>query len=58
MLKSLFLVGTIRREMETTLKLDPSHGGAHHVLGELYWQLPGFAGGDKELAVREFEKAL
>lgn len=58
MMKSLFLVGPIRREMEAAIALDPSHGGAHHVLGELLWQLPGFAGGDKKKALAEYEKAL
>ena len=58
MMKSLFLVGPIRREMEAALKLDPHHGGAHHVLGELLWQLPGFVGGDKKRALAEFEAAL
>lgn len=57
-MKALFLVKPIKREMEATLALDPSHGGAHHVLGEILWQLPGFAGGDKKRALREFEEAV
>lgn len=57
-MKSLFLVKPIKREMEATLKLDPAHGGAHHVLGEILWQLPGFAGGDKRRALAEFEEAV
>ena len=57
-LKSLSLVGPIKREMETTLRLDPTYGGAYHVLAELYWQLPGFAGGDKKKALQYYEKAL
>lgn len=58
LLKSLFLVGPIRREMREVLRLDPGHGGAHHVLGEILWQLPGIAGGDKKAAVKEFEEAV
>lgn len=57
-MKALFLVKPIKREMEATLKLDPAHGGAHHVLGEILWQLPGFAGGDKKQALKEFEEAV
>lgn len=57
MLRSLFLVGPIKSRMRRVLELDPGHGGAHHVLGELYRQLPGFAGGSKRKAVSEFEAA-
>jgi tetratricopeptide (TPR) repeat protein len=57
-MKALFLVKPIKRAMEATLKLDPAHGGAHHVLGEILWQLPGFAGGDKKRALHEFEEAV
>lgn len=57
-MKALFLVKPIKREMEATLALDPAHGGAHHVLGEILWQLPGFAGGDKKQATKEFEEAV
>ena len=57
-LKALFLIKPIRHEMEETLKLDPKHGGAHRVLGEILWQVPGFAGGDKKKALAEFETAV
>lgn len=57
-LKSLFLVGPIKRQMQAVLRLAPDYGGAHHVLGELLWQLPGFAGGDKRKALEEFEAAV
>ena len=56
--KSLFLVGPMRREMRTVLRLDPNHGGAHHVLGEMLMRLPAFAGGSKTAAVKEFEDAV
>ncbi len=58
MLRSLFLVGPIKKRMLRVLELDPGHGGAHHLLGELYRQLPGFAGGSKRKAVLEFEAAV
>jgi glycerate kinase len=57
-LKALFLIKPIRAQMHETLALDPSFGGAHHVLGEMLWQIPGFAGGDKKQALKEFETAV
>ena len=57
-MKSLFLIKPIRREMQETIRLDPKHGGAHRVLGEILWQVPGFAGGDKKKALEEFEAAV
>ena len=57
-LHSLFLIKPIRKEMNETLRLDPSHGGAHRVLGEILWQVPGFAGGDKKQALAEFETSV
>ncbi len=57
-LKSLFLIKPIRREMSEALRLDPGHGGAHRVLGEILWQVPGFAGGDKKKALAEFEASV
>jgi glycerate kinase len=56
--KSLSLVDPIREEARKTLELDPKHGGAWHLLAEVDWQVPGFAGGDKKRALGEFEKAL
>lgn len=56
--KSLFLVRPIKAEMRRVLELDPSHGGARHVLGEMLRQIPRFAGGSKKGAVRELETAL
>ncbi|TBR26185.1 hypothetical protein EPO15_00660 [bacterium] len=57
-LRSLSLVKPIRAEMAKTLQLDPKHGGAHQVLGQVLWKLPRFAGGDKKKALEEFETAV
>ena len=57
-LKAMFLIKPIRREMAETLRLDPHQGGAHRVLGEMLWQIPGFAGGDKKQALAEYETAV
>ncbi|MBI4677118.1 MAG: tetratricopeptide repeat protein [Elusimicrobia bacterium] len=56
--KSLSLVGVMRREMEAVLKLDYNHGGAHHVLGEMYRELPRFVGGSKKKSLAELELAF
>ncbi|MDD5304818.1 MAG: TRAP transporter TatT component family protein, partial [Elusimicrobia bacterium] len=58
MMKALFTLKTIKREVAETLKLDPRHGGAHHMLAEILWQVPGIAGGDKKKALSEFELAV
>jgi len=58
MMRSLFMVGPLRKRMEGTLLLAPCHAPAHHVLGELLWQLPGVLGGSKAAARRELEAAL
>lgn len=57
-MKAMFLIKPIRAEMAATLKLDPNYGGAHRVLGEMLWQIPGFAGGDKKKALEEYETAI
>ncbi|PIR15618.1 MAG: hypothetical protein COV48_13350, partial [Elusimicrobia bacterium CG11_big_fil_rev_8_21_14_0_20_64_6] len=58
LMKALFIIKPLKKEMAEVLRLDPSHGGAHNVLGEILWQLPGFVGGDKKKALEEFEAAL
>ena len=57
-MRALFLIGPIRLQMNETLRLEPGHGGAHRLLGELWWQIPALAGGDKKRALFEFEEAV
>jgi predicted Zn-dependent protease len=57
-MKALFIIKPLRKAMAEVLRLDPSHGGAHNVLGEILWQVPGFAGGSKKKALEEFEAAV
>ena len=57
-LKSLFLIKPIKTEMNAALRLDPNYGGAYRVLGEILWQVPGFAGGDKKEALEKFQAAV
>lgn len=56
--KALFLIKPIRHEMAETLRLDPGYGGAYRVLGEMLWQIPGFAGGDKKKAIEDYETSI
>jgi glycerate kinase len=58
LMKALFIIKPLKKEMSEVIRLDPSHGGAHNVLAEILWQVPGFVGGDKKKALEEFETAL
>lgn len=59
-LKSLSLVGPIRREMDTVVRLnDRYQGGAgYRVLGIVDYKVPGFAGGSKRRAAEQLNKSL
>jgi tetratricopeptide (TPR) repeat protein len=57
-LRSLFLVDPIKKEMMTVLFLDPTNDGAHLVLGVMYRKLPGFIGGSNKRSVEELKKAI
>jgi hypothetical protein len=57
-LKSLFLVKPIMKEMRTVLSLDPKHSGAHHVMGVVYRLVPWFAGGSMEKSIAELLLAV
>lgn len=58
-LKSLSLVKPIKEEMNKVLALEPAFddGGADRVLGRVYHQLPGFAGGSKKKALEHLLKS-
>jgi len=58
LMKALFIIKPLKKEMAEVIRLDPTHGGAHNVLAEILWQVPGFVGGDKKKALEEFETAL
>lgn len=56
-LRSLFLLEPLRRQMREALSLDPHYEPAIHVLGEIYRELPRFVGGSLSKAVIRFKKA-
>ncbi len=57
-MRSLFMIGPMKKRMRRVLALNPKHSGAYHVLGELYRQLPRFVGGSNRLSVENLEKAV
>lgn len=57
-LRSLFLLPTIRQELETLLELDPRSVRAHILAGNVLLEVPGFAGGDRVKAEEHLKKAL
>ncbi len=58
--KSLSLIGPIKDEMQAVISSDPSYqdGGAHRVLGRLYFKVPGIFGGSKRKSVEHLKKAI
>jgi tetratricopeptide (TPR) repeat protein len=59
-LKSLSLVKPIKEAMRRVLEIDPAYdkGGADRVLGRVYYELPGFAGGSKQKSLEHLLKAM
>jgi tetratricopeptide (TPR) repeat protein len=57
-LRSLFLLPTIREELGILLDLDPRSVRAHILAGNVLLEVPGFAGGDRVKAEEHFKKAL
>ena len=58
-LKSLFLVKPIKEEMRRVLEIDPAYdkGGADRVLGRVYHEVPGIAGGSEKKSLEHLLKA-
>src|SRR2546430_10181882 len=57
-LRSLFLVPTVKEEIATLLDLNPKSLRAHILAGNVFLELPGFVGGDRAKAEEHFKKAL
>src|SRR5437879_6991700 len=57
-LRSLFLLPTLREEIEILLQLDPRSVRAHSLAGNVYTEVPGLFGGDKATAQEHFKKGL
>jgi len=59
-LKSLSLVKPIKEEMRRVLEIDPAYdrGGADRVLGRVFHEVPGFAGGSEKKSLEHLLKAV
>lgn len=57
-LRAVTLVGTIREEADTVLKLNPSNVEGLILAGALAAEMPGFLGGDRRRAETLFKQAL
>jgi tetratricopeptide (TPR) repeat protein len=60
LLRGLRLVDTVRREMETVMRLDPDYEqlGAQRTLARVYYRAPFFKGGDKERSIELLQDCL
>jgi tetratricopeptide (TPR) repeat protein len=57
-MRSLFLLPTVKREIETILTLDPRSARGHSLAGNVYFEVPRLAGGDRAKAEAHFKKGL
>jgi tetratricopeptide (TPR) repeat protein len=57
-MRSLFLLPTVQREIETILTLDPRSVRGHSLAGNVYLEVPRLAGGDRAKAEAYFKKGL
>jgi len=57
-LRSLFLLPTVREEIGILLELNPRSVRAHVLAGNVFLEVPGLAGGDPAKAEEHFKKAL
>jgi tetratricopeptide (TPR) repeat protein len=57
-LRSLFLLPTVREEIEILLQLDPRSVRAHSLAGNVDMEVPRLFGGDTEKAETHFKKGL
>ena len=57
-LRSLFLLPTIREEIEILFQLDPRSVRAHSLAGNVAMEVPALFGGDKQKAEEHFKKGL
>ena len=52
--RSLFLLPTVREEIETILDLNPRSARGRALAGNVLMEVPGFAGGDRARAEKQF----
>ena len=57
-MRSLFLLPTVKEESETVLRLDPTFAPGYALAANLYYEVPALLGGDLDRAERMFRKGL
>lgn len=57
-LRSLFLIPTMKEEIETILELDPRHPQGHGLAGVFYMEVPALFGGSLDKAEEHLRKGL
>jgi tetratricopeptide (TPR) repeat protein len=57
-MRSLFLLPTVREEVDATLALDPKNLRALALQGNVFFEVPRIAGGDRDKAEEVFRKTL
>jgi tetratricopeptide (TPR) repeat protein len=57
-MRSLFLLPTVKGAMEAALDLDPSYAPAYALGGSIYYEVPGFVGGDLDRSEALFRRGL
>jgi tetratricopeptide (TPR) repeat protein len=57
-LRSLFLLPTLKEEIQIILDLDPQFTPVYALAGTVYYEVPGVFGGDLNLAEEMFRKGL
>ncbi len=57
-MRSLFLLPTVREEIDILLTLNPRSARTHAVAGSVSFEVPGIAGGDRAKAEEHYKKAL
>lgn len=56
--RSLFLLPSVKEAMQTALALDPGFAPAYALGGNIYSEVPGYAGGDLDRSEAMFRKGL
>ncbi len=56
--RSLFLLSTMRQELDTILALDPRSAPGHTIQGDLFYEVPGLLGGDRAKAEQHYRTAI
>src|SRR6185436_3715947 len=57
-LRSLFLLSTVREEIEIILELNPTSARGRALAGNVLVEVPAFAGGDRQKAEDQFRRGI